>query len=58
MGVDGIGIEILKFFWPDLKHYYLEMSKEAYNTISLPEFQSHKIFSSIDKHKDLLKIKK
>ena len=57
LGKDGIGTEILKFFWQDLKHYYLQMLIEVYNTRSLTESQSNGILSLIDKQKDLLKIK-
>ena len=38
LAVDGIGIEILKFFWPGLKHY-LELLNKVYNMRSLTESQ-------------------
>ena len=53
LGKDGIGIEILKIFWLCLKHYYLKMLNEVYNTRSLTESQSNGILSLIDKWKDL-----
>ena len=57
LGIDGIGIEILKLFWPDLKHYYLELLNKVYNTRQLTESQSNGILSLTGKEKDLLKIK-
>ena len=57
LGIDRIGTKILKLFWPDLKHYYLEVLNEVYNTRSLTKCQSNGILSVIDKQNDLSKIK-
>ena len=57
LGIDRIGIEILKFSWPDLKQDYLQMVNEAHNARSLTESKSNGIPSLIDKWKKRLKIK-